>query len=471
MALKKGVELTLTIDGAAFKGKGVGKHEGLAVFVHGTAPGDVVRARVIKKKKSYCEAKLLEIIEPSPDRITPKCQHAPVCGGCSWQHLPYAKQTEYKGQQVKDHVQRIAGLKETIVHPTLACDQDFYYRNKMEYSFATRRWLTEEEINSEDFVDDNGFAGGLHAPGRFDKILNLNECHLQRPESFEILDFVRNYCLEHDLPAFDHMNHEGFLRNVMIRNSQHTADFMVNLVTYKDEPEIVQKLSEALLEQFPIITTIVNNINDTRSPTSVGRIEKVIYGPGFIVDHIGKHSFKIHPNAFFQTNTLQAEKLYAVARDFAEIKQDDIVYDLYCGVGTLSLFVSEPAKKVLGIELVDVAVKNAKFNAKENKVGNVSFIKGDMKDVFTQEIVDEFGAPDVLITDPPRVGMHPDVVTRLCELKVPRIVYVSCNTSTMARDLKELTEVYDIVEVQPVDMFPQTYHVEAVAKLRLKEQL
>ena len=471
MALKKGVELTLTIDGAAFKGKGVGKHEGLAVFVHGTAPGDVVRARVIKKKKSYCEAKLLEIIEPSPDRITPKCQHAPVCGGCSWQHLPYAKQTEYKGQQVKDHVQRIAGLKETIVHPTLAFDQDFYYRNKMEYSFATRRWLTEEEINSEDFVDDNGFAGGLHAPGRFDKILNLNECHLQRPESFEILDFVRNYCLEHDLPAFDHMNHEGFLRNVMIRNSQHTADFMVNLVTYKDEPEIVQKLSEALLEQFPIITTIVNNINDTRSPTSVGRIEKVIYGPGFIVDHIGKHSFKIHPNAFFQTNTLQAEKLYAVARDFAEIKQDDIVYDLYCGVGTLSLFVSEPAKKVLGIELVDVAVKNAKFNAKENKVENVSFIKGDMKDVFTQEIVDEFGAPDVLITDPPRVGMHPDVVTRLCELKVPRIVYVSCNTSTMARDLKELAEVYDIVEVQPVDMFPQTYHVEAVAKLRLKEQL
>ncbi len=471
MALKKGVELTLTIDGAAFKGKGVGKHEGLAVFVHGTAPGDVVRARVIKKKKSYCEAKLLEIVEPSPDRITPKCQHAPVCGGCSWQHIPYAKQAEYKGQQVKDHVQRIAGLKETIVHPTLACTQDFYYRNKMEYSFATRRWLTEEEINSEEFVDDNGFAGGLHAPGRFDKILNLNECHLQRSESFEILDFVRNYCLENDLPAFDHMNHEGYLRNVMIRNSQHTADFMVNLVTYKDEPEIVQKLSDALLEQFPIITTIVNNINDTRSPTSIGRIEKVIYGPGFIVDHIGKHSFKIHPNAFFQTNTLQAEKLYAVARDFAEIKQDDIVYDLYCGVGTLSLFVSEPAKKVLGIELVDVAVKNAKFNAKENKVENVSFIKGDMKDVFTQEIVDEFGAPDVLITDPPRVGMHPDVVKRLCELKVPRIVYVSCNTSTMARDLKELAEVYDIVEVQPVDMFPQTYHVEAVAKLILKTEI
>ncbi|MFA5667696.1 MAG: 23S rRNA (uracil(1939)-C(5))-methyltransferase RlmD [Balneolaceae bacterium] len=468
MSLKKGVEVTLTISGAAFKGKGVGKHEGMAVFVTGTAPGDVVRARVIKKKKSYCEAKLLEIIEPSPDRITPKCQHADVCGGCSWQHLPYNKQAEYKGEQVKEHIQRIAGLKETIVHPTLPCDQPFYYRNKMEYSFATRRWLTEEEINREEFVDDSGLAAGLHAPGRFDKILNLNECHLQRSESYEILDFVRNYCLENDLPAFDHFKHEGYMRHVMIRNSQHTDDFMVNLVTYRDEPETVQKLADALLEAFPIITTIVNNINDTSSPTSIGRIEKVIYGSGFIVDHIGKHSFKIHPNAFFQTNSLQAEKLYAIARDYAEIKQDNIVYDLYCGVGTLSLFVSEPAKKVLGIELVDVAVKNAKFNAIENKVNNVSFIKGDMKDVFTQEVVDEFGAPDVLITDPPRVGMHPDVVKRLCELKVPRIVYVSCNTSTMARDLKELAEVYDVIEVQPVDMFPQTYHVEAVAKLVLK---
>ncbi len=468
MALKKGTEVTLTIEGAAFKGKGVGKLEGMAVFVNGTAPGDTVKARIIKKKRNYCEGKLLEITEPSPDRITPLCQHASACGGCSWQHLPYQKQVEYKGQQVADHIKRIAELPETPVLDALGCEKPFYYRNKMEYSFSTRRWLTEEEIKSDTFVDDSGFAAGLHAPGRFDKILNLNECHLQRKESFEILDFVRNYCNRHNIAAFDALKHEGFMRHLMIRTAHHTDDFMVNLVTYQDDEELVNKLSAELLERFPIITTIVNNINDTRSPTSIGRIERIIHGPGYIVDHIGKHTFKIHPNAFFQTNTLQAERLYEIARNYADLKEGDIVYDLYCGVGTLSLFMSEKASKVVGIELVDVAVENARFNAKENRVENVSFIKGDMKDVFTRDIVEQFGAPDVLITDPPRAGMHPDVVQRLKELKVPRMVYVSCDSSTMARDLKELSEVYEVCEIQPVDMFPQTYHVEAVAKLLLK---
>ncbi len=468
MALKKGEEVTLEIENAAFRGKGVAKVDGLAVFVYGTAPGDVVKARIIKKKKNYREAKLLEVLEPSKDRIATKCQHANVCGGCSWQHVPYAKQLEYKGQQVADHITRLGGLSDTIIHPAMGSESEFYYRNKMEYSFSNRRWLTREEINRDEFVDDSGFAAGMHAPGRFDKILNLNECHLQRKESFEILDFVRNYCIQHDIPPFDAMKHEGFMRHLMIRNSFHTNDFMVNLVTYQDDQELIKKLSEELLEKFPVITTIVNNINDTKSPTSIGRIEKVIHGPGYIVDKIGEHTFKIHPNAFFQTNTAQAERLYEIAREFAELKDGEIVYDLYCGVGTLSLFMSQKAEKVLGIELVDVAVQNAKFNAKENNVENVSFIKGDMKDVFTQEMVDKFGAPDVLITDPPRAGMHTDVVKRLKELKVPKLVYVSCDSSTMARDLKELAEVYDVLEVQPVDMFPQTYHVEAVAKLRLK---
>ncbi|MEO9885647.1 MAG: 23S rRNA (uracil(1939)-C(5))-methyltransferase RlmD [Balneola sp.] len=468
MALKKGEEVTLTIENAAFRGKGVAKLDGLAVFVYGTAPGDVVKARIIKKKKNYREAKLLEVLEPSPDRVTPKCQHANVCGGCSWQHVPYAKQLEYKGQQVADHIQRLGGLTETPIHPAMGSENSFYYRNKMEYSFSNRRWLTREEVERDEFVDDSAFAAGMHAPGRFDKILNLNECHLQRKESFEILDFVRNYCIQHDIPPFDAMKHEGFMRHLMIRNSYHTSDFMVNLVTYQNDQDLIKKLSDNLLKEFPIITTIVNNINDTKSPTSIGRIEEVIHGPGYIVDKIGEHTFKIHPNAFFQTNTAQAERLYEVAREYADLKPGETVYDLYCGVGTLSLFMSQKADKVLGIELVDVAVDNAKFNAKENNVNNVSFIKGDMKDVFTQEVVDEFGAPDVLITDPPRAGMHPDVVQRLKELKVPKLVYVSCDSSTMARDLKELQEVYDILEVQPVDMFPQTYHVEAVAKLRLK---
>ena len=468
MSLKKGAEVTLTIEGAAFKGKGIGKIDGIAVFVSGTMPGDKVRARIIKRKKSWREAKLLDIITPGADRIEPKCSHAKVCGGCSWQHVPYPKQLEYKTQQVTDHIRRIAGLN-TPVLPALGSDNEFYYRNKMEYSVSNKRWLSEEEINSDDFVDDSGFAAGLHAPGRFDKILNLNECHLQRKESFQILDFVRNYCLENDIEPFSTFEKSGYLRHIMIRTSCHTDDFMVNLVTFRDEPETVKKLSDILLREFPVITTIVNNVNDQHNPTAIGRFEHVIHGPGYIVDRIGDFEFKIHPNAFFQTNTHQAERLYEVARNYADLEDGEIVYDLYCGVGTLSLFMSQKASKVLGIELVDVAVENARYNAAENKVENVSFIKGDMKDVFTPEIVQEFGAPDVLITDPPRAGMHPDVVERLCELKVPKIVYVSCDSSTMARDLKILAEVYDVLEVQPVDMFPQTYHVEAVAKLRLKK--
>jgi 23S rRNA (uracil1939-C5)-methyltransferase len=467
ISLKKGAELTLTIEGAAFKGKGVAKVDGLAIFVPGTMPDDVVRARIVKRRKSYREAKMLELLEESPDRITPKCQHANVCGGCSWQHVPYHKQLEFKTGQVTDHIRRIAGL-DTPVLPAIGSDQEFYYRNKMEYSISNKRWLTEEEIRSDDFVDDTAFAAGLHAPGRFDKILNLNECHLQREESFQILQFVKQYCLEHDIEPFNIFEKEGFLRHVMIRTAHHTNDFMVNLVTFRDEPDTIQALSDALVNAFPVITTVVNNVNDQHNPTAIGRYEKVYYGPGFIREKIGAFEFKIHPNSFFQTNTAQAEKLYNVAREYAEIEQDDIVYDLYCGVGTLSLYMSQKASKVLGIELVDVAVENARFNAAENNVENVSFIRGDMKDVFTKEMVEEFGAPDVLITDPPRAGMHPDVVARLCDLKVPRLVYVSCDSSTMARDLKLLAEVYHVEEVQPVDMFPQTYHVEAVAKLRLK---
>jgi 23S rRNA (uracil1939-C5)-methyltransferase len=466
-SLKKGTELTLQIEGAAFKGKGIAKVEGLAVFVPGTMPGDVIKARIFKRKRSYREAKVLEFIEPSKDRIIPKCQHANVCGGCSWHHVPYKKQLEFKTQQVTDHIRRIAGI-DTPVLPAIGSENEFYYRNKMEYSISSKRWLTEDEIKSEDFVDDTSFAAGLHAPGRFDKILNLNECHLQREESFKVLQFVKNYCIENGIEPFKVFEKEGFLRHVMIRSSYHTDDFMVNLVTFRDEQETIKKLSDALLDEFPLITTIVNNVNDQHNPTAIGRYEHVIYGPGYIRDKIGEFEFKVHPNAFFQTNTAQAERLYEVARNYADLSDGDIVYDLYCGVGTLSLYMSQKASKVVGIELVDVAVENAKFNAITNKVQNVSFVRGDMKDVFTPDMVIQFGAPDVLITDPPRAGMHPDVVQRLCELRVPKIVYVSCDSSTMARDLKILSEVYDVLEVQPVDMFPQTYHVEAVAKLVLK---
>lgn len=469
MALKKGQDIELTIDSAAYKGKGIGKVDGLAVFVPNTAPGDKVMARITKKKKNYREAKLLEVLEPGPDRIQPKCQHAMICGGCNWQHVSYENQLEFKRDQVEDHMHRIGGLTHLEVNSTLPCGKPFYYRNKMEYSIGHKKWLSREEIESDEYVSDRGFAAGLHAPGRFDKILDINECHLQEPISYEMLDFIRSYCTEYDIPPFNRIDHEGFMRNVVIRTSHHTDDLMVNLVTYRDDDKILQNLSEALLEKFPPITTIVANINDTRSPTAVGRYEKTLYGPGFITDCIGPYSFKIHANAFFQTNTAQAEKLYRVAKEFADIQAGDTVYDLYCGVGTLSLYLSDPADKVVGIEVEKVAIKNAIQNATDNEVSNVAFLKGDMKDEFRQEIIDKHGQPDVIITDPPRAGMHPDVVERLCKLEVPKLVYVSCNSSTMARDLKELNKVYDILEVQPVDMFPQTYHIETVANLRLRD--
>lgn len=468
MKLKKGQEVELEIESAAYKGKGVAKVNGLAVFVPNTAPGDKVTARIIKKKKKYREAKLLEVIEAGDHRIDPKCRHATVCGGCSWQHVGYKHQLLYKQEQVRDHMHRIGKLTHLEVNPTLACEEPFYYRNKMEYSIGHKRWLSREEINRDEFVSDRCFAAGLHAPGRFDKILDIQECHLQEPVSYQILDFVRSYCKEHDIEPYNTIDQEGFMRNVVIRNARHTKDLMVNLVTYRDEEDVYKPLGDAILQEFPEVTTLVVNINDTRSPTAVGRYEHVLHGPGYITDYIGHYHFNIHANAFFQTNSLQAEKLYEIARDYADIEPGDVVYDLYCGVGTLTLFLSELADKVIGIELEEVAMENARQNAEENEVENVSFIKGDMKDEFNNDMINRHGKPDCIITDPPRSGMHPDVVERLNELEVPKLVYVSCNSSTMARDLKELNKVYDILEVQPVDMFPQTYHIETVAKLRLR---
>ncbi|HKK45675.1 MAG TPA: 23S rRNA (uracil(1939)-C(5))-methyltransferase RlmD [Balneolaceae bacterium] len=467
MKLKKGAEVELEIESAAYKGKGVAKVDGLAVFVPNTAPGDRVKARIIKKKKSYREAKLLEVLEAGPNRIEPRCRHAQHCGGCNWQHVNYEHQLEFKRDQVRDHMHRIGGLTQLEVNDTIGCDDIFYYRNKMEYSIGHKRWLSREEINRDEFVSDRCFAAGLHAPGRFDKILNIQECHLQDPVSYKILNFIRSWCIEHDIDPYNPIDHKGFMRNVVIRTAYHTDDLMVNLVTYQDDQEVMQNLSDALLTEFPEITTIINNVNDRKNPTAVGRYERVIAGPGYITDHIGSYHFNIGANAFFQTNTHQAERLYDVAGDFADIEAGDTIYDLYCGVGTLSLYLSDRAKQVVGIELEKVAIRNARKNAEENGVNNVAFVEGDMKDVFTEEITDKYGSPDCLITDPPRSGMHPDVVKRLNKLKVPKLVYVSCNSSTMARDLKELNKVYDILDVQPVDMFPQTYHIETVAKLRL----
>jgi len=465
--MKKGSITQLRIESAAFEGRGYGKLDGYSVFVKNTAPGDLVEVQIIKKKSKYAEARLLQILEPGEKRIQAKCQHAAVCGGCSWQHMPYSEQILFKSKHVEDHVRRIGGLSEVPVHKALSSDQEFAYRNKMEFSFGDRRWLTNEEIQSEEHIPSEGFFGGMHAPGRFDRILHLNECYLMKPYAYEMLEFTRYFALTHSLEPYNPVKHTGFLRNLMIRNSFHTNDLMVNLVTNSENEEIVELWKNELLQKFPFITTITQNVNDTNSPISVGRYEKVLFGPGYIRDSIGEYQFNIHPNAFFQTNTKQAETLYETAKKFAGIKDGDLVYDLYCGVGTLTLFLSKKASKVVGIELNPVAITNARQNAEFNKVTNVDFELGDMKDSFNEPLLAKYGKPDVIVTDPPRAGMHPDVIKQLMELKVNKIVYVSCNSSTMARDLNVLKSVYHVNQIQPVDMFPQTYHIESVAELNL----
>jgi len=467
-APKRGEKISLSIESTAFKGKGIGHLNGMAIFVPNTAPGDLVEAQVTKRKKSYCEARLVEVVEPGEHRIEPRCRHAKQCGGCTWQHLPYEKQLEIKSQQVMDHMERIGGFSDITQRSTLPAKNAFYYRNKMEYSFGNRRWLSREEIERDEYVSDRGIWCGLHAPGRFDKILNLQECHLQKPISYKILDTLRSYARENDIPAFDTIEDTGYLRNLVIRTSHYTDDLMVNIVTFQDDEELISGISGVLLEEFPQITTIINNINDQKNPTAIGRYEKIIYGPGYITDYIHPFSFNIHANAFFQTHTPQAELLYEKAIDLAELDNTGLIFDLYCGVGTLSLVLSQHAQKVVGIEANEVAIKNARSNAEFNNVDNVSFIQGDMKDKLTGKLVEQYGKPDCVFTDPPRAGMHPDVVQTLNHLGAPKIVYISCDSSTMARDLKKLSDRYHINAVQPVDMFPQTYHIETIAALERK---
>ncbi len=468
MAVKKGKTYELEIQDAAYEGKGIGHLDGMAVFVKNTAPGDVVKARVRKKKKKFCEAQLEEILTPSPIRIEPTCRHADICGGCSWQHVPYSEQLKFKTRHVADHLQRIGGFSDLHVEECMGSEQELHYRNKMEYTFGARRWLTEKEIKQGGDVEQKYFAAGMHIPGRFDRILNLQECHLQDPVSFRILDFVRDYALEHDLRPYDTHKKEGFLRNLMIRNATHTGDLMVNIVTFRNRPEQFKALADAIKEQFPEVTTIINNVNDTWSPTAIGRYEEVYYGPGYITEHIHGLSFRIEANTFFQTNTRQAEKLYEKALEYAGISADDTVYDLYCGVGSLTLCLAQQAKKAVGIEISESSVKKARENAEANDISNTDFEQGDMKDVFSDEIIQKHGKPDILVTDPPRAGMHEDVINQIRELNPERIVYISCNSSTLARDLALLSDIYSVDHIQPVDMFPQTYHIETVAKLSKK---
>lgn len=464
---KYGTELTVDIDKFADRGKSIARVDGYVVFVPGGVPGDRLKVRVVKAKKKFAEAVPVEVLKPSADRTNPECPYFGTCGGCKWQHVKYEAQLAAKQASVKEAFEHHAGFTDVNVKPTIGSDRIYGYRNKMEFSFSAERWLTTEEIATGE-VFDTSFALGLHAPGSFNKVLDINECHLHPTIGTRLLNGVRSFVLEKGWLPWHIRKHSGYLRHLVLRFAAATDDLMVNLVTSGFDAERMQDFASFLQAEFPEVTTLVNTINTSVAQTAFGEEIKTIFGNGLIEDGIGDQRFQIAANAFFQTNTHQAATLYQIAADYADLKPDDLVYDLYSGAGTISLFIADQVSHVVGIELVEEAVENARQNASANQIDNVSFVVGDMMRIFKEDLIEEHGTPDVLIVDPPRAGMHPKVVKQIGRLRPERFVYVSCNPLTQARDLEMLREAYSIEAVQPVDLFPHTHHVENVVKLRAR---
>ncbi len=463
--MKKGATYVLRAEAAAFEGGCVARHEGMAVFVSGCVPGDTVTARVFKTKKRHAEARTIEVLEPSPSRVTPPCFYFGTCGGCKWQNLNYAEQLRWKRQHVVDAIERIGGIAGVEVLPAIGCAEEYFYRNKMEFSFGDQRWLTEQEIAEGDPLD-RSFALGLHVPGRFDKVLDVQKCWLQSETSNRILNFTRAFALEHGIRPYATMTHTGLLRNLIVRQSRATGEIMVILVTNDDATDSMALYAVRLAAEIPEVTTLVQGINRKKAQIAFSEETRLWYGSGTITERVAGNEFTISPFSFFQTNSPQADVLYEAALEAAGLLGHENVWDLYCGAGTITLAAARRAGRALGVELNEGAILDARANAVRNGIGNVTFVAGDLKDVITmQGLTQEHGEPEVIITDPPRAGMHEDVVRRMIELAPRRISYISCNPTTQARDLALLGERYRVEMIRPVDMFPQTYHVETVARL------
>jgi len=464
--MKRGDEIEAVIEDLAVEGNSVARVEGLVLFAKGGVPGDRVRLRIRTMKKNFAEADLLEVLAPSPRRTAPRCVHFGTCGGCAWQQIEYAAQLEFKRRHVAEALARLGGFVALEVPPTLGAEEPYYYRNKMEFSFGPG-WRTSEEMAAAGPDAAPPPALGLHIPGRFDRVLDLRECHLQSATSARIVNFMRAYALDRGLPVYSTFTQAGYLRNLVIREARRTGQRMVNVVTADDRPSVMEDLTRALLAEFPSVTTVVNNITARRSQVAVGERETVYHGTGRITEKIGDRSYSISANSFFQTNTLQAERLYDTALRFAGLRDGDTVYDLYSGTGTIALHVASHAARVFGIESVADAVADARRNAADNGVTNCTFLQGDLNATLSSREAAHLEAPDVVIVDPPRAGLHANVARKIIELSPRTIVYVSCNPATQARDLKIICDSggYAISAIQPVDMFPHTYHIENVVGL------
>lgn len=462
LPLLEGIEIT---DVAA-EGNAIARIDNMVVFIPYGAPGDIADVKIDRKKHSYAEGHIDRLVSPSNIRIEPRCEHFGTCGGCRWQHLPYQFQIEAKQRQVKDALDRIAKIEYPGIMPILGSKNIYGYRNKMEYTFSNRCWLTFEQMRSgEEFPDRD--AAGFHIPGAFDKVLDIKNCHLQDDLGNRIRLFTKQYCKEHGLPFYDLREQHGFMRTLMIRIAS-TGEVMVVVVAGSNDIAAIEALLSALRDTFPEITSlhyVVNlKVNDSIADQEVVHFS----GKPYIEEEMEGLKFRVGPKSFYQTNSLQAYELYKVVRDFADLQGNELVYDLYTGTGTIANFVSSRASHVIGIEYVKEAIDDAIINSQANGIANTEFYAGDMKDVLTDGFISEHGRPDVMIVDPPRAGMHQDVVDVILRALPHRIVYVSCNPATQARDLQLLNDAYRVEAVQPVDMFPHTHHVENVVKLTLR---
>lgn len=456
----------ITITDVAAEGKALAKVNDLVVFVPYVVPGDVVDLQVKRKKNHYAEAVAVKFHEYSPVRAVPFCQHYGICGGCKWQCLPYTEQIKYKQKQVTDNLTRIGKIELPEISPIIGSEKTEFYRNKLEFTFSNKRWLTEEEVK-EDVKYDQMNAVGFHIPGAFDKVLAIEKCWLQDDISNQIRNAICDYAYEHNYSFFNLRSQEGMLRNLMIRTSS-TGELMVLLqckIVEESEMDLMKQLLAFVAERFPQITSLLYVVNNKCNDT-INDLEVMVFkGNDHIFEEMEGLRFKIGAKSFYQTNSGQAYNLYKVARNFAGLTGKELVYDLYTGTGTIANFVSRQAKKVIGIEYVPEAIEDAKVNSAINGIDNTLFYAGDMKDILTQEFINQHGRPDVIITDPPRAGMHDDVINTILFAEPQRIVYVSCNPATQARDLSLLDAKYKVMAVQPVDMFPHTHHVENVVLL------
>ncbi len=462
--------LGLSIVDIAEEGKGVGKADELVIFVEKAVPGDVVDVRLVKKKKNFAEAIIENIVTPSPLRQEAFCSHFGTCGGCKWQHMQYSAQLTYKQNTVESALQRLAKIDTSVMEPILGSAADKYYRNKLEFTFSNKRWLNSADMLEEDEGREMN-ALGFHVPLRFDKILAIDHCYLQADPSNDIRLKVRDYALANQISFYDLRNHEGAMRNLIIRTSS-TGEVMVVVVFAYAEQDQIDGMMAYLKATFPNIVSLMYVVNHKKNDTIFDQDVVNYAGRDYIFEEMPlgngkKVKFKIGPKSFYQTNSEQAYELYKITKEFADLKGDELVYDLYTGAGTIANFIANDVKQVIGVEYVPSAIEDAKFNADINGIENTIFYAGDMKDILTSEFIAQHGKPDVVITDPPRAGMHGDVVARLLEMEAEKIVYVSCNAATQARDLALLTEKYEVARIKPVDMFPHTQHVENVVLLKL----